>query len=221
MELTRRDAVVALAVGGVAVAGGTALDVRPPRADDGGGGRGGADGGSGWNGTDGEGDHEALLRTLSAAAEVLYPSDVEGVRPFVETYVLGRVRDRDSYRDGVAEAAAQLDATARDWEGAAFADLDPEARDDLLRSLGVETAEPDADGPLSERIRRYVVNELLFAFYASPTGGRLVGIENPVGYPGGTESYRRAAPPGDDEERAAPPGDEEERAAPPGDDDDG
>lgn len=216
MELTRRDAVVALAVGGVAVAGGAALDVRPPRADADGG---GADGDAGGDGTGGDGDREALLRTLSAAAEVLYPSDVEGVRPFVETYALGRIRDRESYREGVAEAAAQLDATARDWEGEAFADLDPEARDDLLRSLGVETAEPDADGALSERIRRYVVNELLFALYASPTGGRLVGIENPVGYPGGTESYRRATPTEHHERTGGSERDRGETTTPGGDDD--
>ena len=141
-----------------------------------------------------------MLRTLTATAEVLYPSDVEGHRAFVERYVLGRIEARDDYRADVAEAAAELDAVARDWEDAPFASLSRDARDDLLRSLGVDTADPDPDGPISERIRRFVVNELLFAFYASPTGGRLVGVENPVGYPGGTESYQRATMPLEDDD---------------------
>jgi hypothetical protein len=57
--------------------------------------------------------------------------------------------------------------------------------------MGVHTADEDPDGTTAERIRFYVVNELLFALYASPAGGRLVGIENPQGHPGGAESYRR------------------------------
>jgi hypothetical protein len=40
-------------------------------------------------------------------------------------------------------------------------------------------------------VRYYVVNELLLALYASPTGGELVGIENPQGHPGGTASYQQ------------------------------
>jgi hypothetical protein len=39
-------------------------------------------------------------------------------------------------------------------------------------------------------VRYYVVNELLYALYTSPTGGELVGIENPQGHPGGHESYQ-------------------------------
>ena len=66
-----------------------------------------------------------------------------------------------------------------------------ETRDRLLRGIGVETADPVPDGTLTERVRFYLVNDLLFAFYASPTGGRLVGIENPIGHPGGIESYQR------------------------------
>ena len=52
---------------------------------------------------------------------------------------------------------------------------------------------------MSDRVRFFVVNELLFALYSSPTGGSLVGIENPVGHPGGTESYQHAGP---EDERA-------------------
>jgi hypothetical protein len=39
-------------------------------------------------------------------------------------------------------------------------------------------------------VRHLVVNDLLYALYASPTGARLAGLENPPGHPGGIESYR-------------------------------
>ena len=174
MDLSRRDALAALAATGVAgVAGAVALDdadgvpVEPPETD----------------AVDG-------LDTLVAVAETVYPSAATGVETFVETYVDGLP---DGRRDDVLAVAADLDATARDWHDAPFVDLDRSTRDGLLRDLGVDVADPDADGYLSERIRFHLVNELLYAFYASPTGGRLVGIENPIAYPGGTESYRRAS----------------------------
>ncbi|WP_058567363.1 gluconate 2-dehydrogenase subunit 3 family protein, partial [Haloferax marisrubri] len=133
----------------------------------------------------------AVRETMVAAGEVVYPSAAEGVSEFVETYVVGRARD-DSRRAAMVDAATELDDVARDWEGAAFADLPADDRDRLLRELGVDAADPVPDGTLSERLRFHVVNELLYAFYASPTGGRLAGIENPIGHPGGAESYRRA-----------------------------
>lgn len=184
MELTRRDVLAALAAVGATVGGGVVAGrYDPPRADA------ASDAGSGsvaepTLSTD-------LLDLLDAAAEVVYPTGVDGRRTFVETYVLGRTENRPAYREGLQEAAAQLDAVARDWRGQPYADLDADVRDKLLRDLGVETAEPVADGTITERIRFYVVNDLLFAFYSSPTGGRLVGIENPIGHPGGIESYQR------------------------------
>jgi len=184
VELTRRDVLAALAAVGATVGGGVVAGrYDPPRADA------ASDAGSGsvaepTLSTD-------LLDLLDAAAEVVYPTGVDGRRTFVETYVLGRTENRPAYREGLQEAAAQLDAVARDWRGQPYADLDADVRDKLLRDLGVETAEPVADGTITERIRFYVVNDLLFAFYSSPTGGRLVGIENPIGHPGGIESYQR------------------------------
>jgi hypothetical protein len=172
MELSRRDALVALAATGVVgAAGATVL------------------------GDEGEGEADAETAagddfpTLVAVAETVYPSAAEGVDTFVETYVAGLPEDR---RDDVLAVAADLDATARDWFDTPLADLDRSTRDRLLRDLGVDVADPDPDGYLSDRIRFHLVNELLYAFYASPAGGRLVGIENPIAYPGGTESYRRA-----------------------------
>lgn len=172
MELTRRDALAALAAGGAALGGGCTAE--PPTAD---------------------GATSDYLATMTAAAEVVYPSAVDGVEAFVETYVLGRLDGRDDYRAGLDSAISALDATADDWYGDEFASLDPADRDELLRDLAVHTTGPDPDGAISGRVRYYVVNDLLFALYSSPAGGRLVGIENPVGYPGGTESYRRASMP--------------------------
>ncbi|MFC6873302.1 gluconate 2-dehydrogenase subunit 3 family protein [Halobellus marinus] len=188
MELTRRDALAALSAAGATVGAGVLVGrLDPPRADA------GAADAQESNPTDSPDLSTDLLDLLDAAAEVVYPDDVEGRRAFVETYVLGRVESRPAYRTGLREAAAQLDATARDWHGTAYADLEPDTRDQLIRDLGVETADPDPEGPITDRIRFYIVNDLLFAFYSSPTGGRLVGIENPIGHPGGIESYQRAS----------------------------
>jgi hypothetical protein len=195
VELTRRDALAALSAAGATIGGGmVAARFDPPRADD-----------AGSQPNEGDGDASVSLSTslldlLDALAAVVYPDGVDGRRAFVETYVLGRVADRSDYRAGLREAAAQLDAVARDWHGAPYADLDADTRDRLLRDLGVETADPDPTGPVTDRIRFYLVNDLLFAFYSSPTGGRLVGIENPIGYPGGTGSYRQASMPPADED---------------------
>lgn len=199
MELTRRDALAALAAVGATVGGGVlAGRFEPPRADDAAGSGGDATGDGAGPGVSLSTD---LLTLLDAVAEVVYPDGVENRRAFVDSYVVGRVADRPAYREGLREAAAQLDAVARDWYDAAYADLDTDTRDRILRDLGVETAEPDPEGPLTDRIRFFLVNDLLFAFYASPTGGRLVGIENPIGYPGGIGSYQRATmPPADDGE---------------------
>ena len=196
MELTRRDALAALSAVGATV-GGSVLAARfdPPRADDGS----GADPAGDDTGTEVSLSTD-LLDLLDAVAEVVYPDGVGERRAFVDSYVVGRVTDRPAYREGLREAAAQLDAVARDWHDAPYADLDVDTRDRILRNLGVETADPDPKGPLTDRIRFYVVNDLLFAFYSSPTGGRLVGIENPIGHPGGTESYQRPSMPPTGEE---------------------
>lgn len=188
MELTRRDALAALSAAGVTVGGGVlAARFDPPRADD----RTSQDSGGDADADAGASLSTDLLDLLDAVAAVVYPDGVENRRAFVDAYVVGRVADRPAYREGLREAAAQLDAVARDWRDAPYADLDADTRDQLLRDLGVETADPDPEGSITDRIRFYVVNDLLFAFYSSPAGGRLVGIENPAGHPGGTESYHR------------------------------
>ncbi|UPV74206.1 gluconate 2-dehydrogenase subunit 3 family protein [Halorussus limi] len=175
MELTRRDALVALAGGGAAVGTGAVLSGEfadaTPFADD--------------------PAPEDRLDTLLAVAEVVYPSEVSGVEEFVRTYALGRVSDRPDYREGMVDALATLDEYARSWFDDDFRRLDAGAREKLLDQMGVDTASPSPEGADPDRVRYYLVNELLYALYTSPTGGKLVGIENPQGHPGGTGSYRR------------------------------
>ena len=176
-ELSRRDALVALGAAGVATTGLGALAWETLDEDE----------------SDGKSPADQR-ETLVAAAEALYPSDVEGVETFVETYVVGRVQDRTEYLEGVRDAARRLDDHARYWQDAPFADLDRATRQEVFDGFGLADAEPDPEGNEVERVRYYLVNELLYAFYSSPTGGSLVGLENPQGHPGGTGSYQRGPP---------------------------
>lgn len=177
MELTRRDALAALAGAGVVGGGGAAVLARDPFGE--------------TETGDPPGATTAVLPTLIAAAEVVYPSDLGGIGEFVETYALGRVEDRPAYREGLEEAVREVDAASRKWYGGAYADLERSTRDDVLRELGADSADPDPEGSRAERVRYFVVNELLYALYASPTGADLVGVGNVVGHAGGTEAYQR------------------------------
>jgi len=170
MELTRRDVLAALAASGAAAAGASVALSGEPDGDP-------------------VGSHE--VDTLVAVAAVVYPGELTGVESFVRQYSVERVRDRPEYAAGVADAVAALDEYSRDWEGAEFAALDAERADHTLSGFGVDTADSDPDGSDRERVRYYLVNELLYALFTTPTGGRLAGIENPQGHPGGTTSYRR------------------------------
>jgi len=175
MRLTRRDALAALAGAGIVGGGAAATLARDGRDTD----------------VPERVFDESTVRTLVRAAEVLYPSGLDGTDAFVRTYAEGKGAERPEFRSGVAEATATLQSYADTWENAAFGGLDVPVRDDLLHRMGIHTADPVADGTDPERVRFYVVNELLYALYTSPTGGELVGIENPQGHPGGTESYQR------------------------------
>lgn len=170
-ELTRRDALKALGVAGIATAGGIAALSDRDRED----------------GPLSRHERE----TVHVVAQLVYPSAVTGVREFVETYLAGRLADDPDRADEISDAVAALDGYATDWEGKQFVDLDPETQDETLHAFGVAIADPDPYGDPRERVRYYLVNDLQFALYSSPTGGQLVGIENPQGHPGGTESYQR------------------------------
>ena len=187
MELTRRDAAAALAALGAS--GGVGLGARLA-AD-----RGGDEGGDSGPEADGTADgaaadDETVRETLTAVASVVYPTEVSGVSGFVEGFLAGRL-DGSAHAAGVRETVAELNHLANSWHGAPVADLDPADRDRLLREVGADTAEEDPRGTTAGRVRYYVVNELLLALYASPTGGELVGIENPQGHAGGAVSYQK------------------------------
>ncbi|WP_181685170.1 gluconate 2-dehydrogenase subunit 3 family protein [Halorhabdus salina] len=174
-ELTRRDAIAALSAVGASLAGCAA-----PSADD---------DGQSADGDQSLSDHDR--GTLSAAAEVLYPDDVTAVESFVERYIDGRATDRPEHAAGIADAVEYLDEYCQAWYEADFAALSVDERDEALRRMSADEADSVPDGSDVERLRYYVINDLLLALYASPTGGQLVGIENPPGHPGGLASYQR------------------------------
>ncbi|WP_222917254.1 gluconate 2-dehydrogenase subunit 3 family protein [Natrinema sp. SYSU A 869] len=181
MELTRRDAVAALAALGVG--GGTLSGCAAPT-------------GSAPDGSDDDPsadiDTERIRETLVAVAEVVYPSEVTGTATFVETFLKGRLEDQ-SHAANVDATVTTLNERADDWFGDSFPALSPDDRDRCLREIGTDTAAEDPEGRPAERMRYYVVNELLLALYTSPTGGELAGIENPIGHSGGLESYQRGS----------------------------
>ena len=181
MELTRRDAAAALAA--VGATGGVALGVGRAGGDEDETSEAAGDG-------DGLPDDEAVREAMTAVAGVVYPESVTGVRGFVGAFLDGRL-DGSAHGEGIRAAVDEVESAARSWYGAPVADLPAADRDRLLRELGADTAEENPNGSAAERVRYYVVNELLLALYASPTGGELVGIENPQGHPGGAESYAR------------------------------
>lgn len=193
MRLTRRDALAALSFAGAAVGGGVAADRLTEGGD--------ATLGEDLLGRDAEPPPvpRSDLATLVAVAEVVYPDRVEGVPEFVETYTRGRLLADADRRETLSAVLAELDEVCREWEASTVADLPPADRDAFLRELAVDDAEPDPEGLLPGRVRYYVVNDLLYALYASPTGGELVGTPNPIGYPGGyrtqlSPEYDRASP---------------------------
>lgn len=168
-ELDRRDVLTALGAAGVAVGGGAALLE--------------------WTENDTVEDHDR--RSLHAVAHTVYPSEVTGVEAFVDGFVSRRIEADPDRAAGIADAVVVLDEYAREWEDSTFRELAPETREETLRAMDVDTADPVPDGSDRERVRYYLVNELLFGLFSSPTGGELVGLENPQGHPGGTNSYRQ------------------------------
>lgn len=185
MELSRRDAVAALAAIGI---GGGAVYAAGEFDDDG-----PADESPDDTSTDQARDDQsaALVETTIALADVVYPSDVTDSAEFVRTFVTGRIEDDEDHRAAMAEAVDALDDRAREQYDEPFRDLSAEEGDALLQDLGMRRIDPDPDGSERERIRYYLVNELLYGLMSSPKGGALAGIENPPGHPGGLEAYQQ------------------------------
>lgn len=168
MQLSRRDAIAALGALGIgASAVGTARQ---------------------W--TDESIGDEEITDRLQAAAEVVYPSAVDVDRSFIETVVRGRLNGRPEYVRSQEETLAALQRHSRRTTGRGFEQLDIDGRRSMLRQLGVPRAHPNPSGTVDERVRYYVVNDLLYVLFSTPTGGELVDCENPPGYPGGVEAYQ-------------------------------
>lgn len=115
-----------------------------------------------------------IVDTMAAVAEAVYPAEVTVTDAFVDTYVRGRRRS-DLHVSQRREALTVLDDRADHDHGAPFADLSVGRRRDVLYSLGVDDARANPEGAVAERIRHYVVRELLFALYVSPAGADLIG----------------------------------------------
>ncbi|WP_152042650.1 gluconate 2-dehydrogenase subunit 3 family protein [Salinigranum salinum] len=167
MELTRRDALLALA--GTGIVASTAL-------------------------TTGETDGaltDADIESLLDLAEVLYPSAVEPTAEFVETYVVGRYRSNDERLAGLKSALQVVRRTSVRETGRSLGALDIETRDKVLRATGGDRAYPDPEGTTAQKVRYHIINDLLYALYTTPKGGELVGNPNPTGYPGGVEAYQQ------------------------------
>lgn len=180
MELSRRDALAVLTAGGVGVGLGietqSSHELSPPDQEP------------------GSSSLQADLttherETLTNTAHVIYPTIVTGIDRFVNTYLDGR--SDTAFVTGASEAISLLDAHSQDWYGDPFTNLSLETQNQVLQEMGAQTADPSPAGSPSEKVRYYLINELLYALYTSPTGGSLIGLDNPQGYPGGIESYQR------------------------------
>ena len=177
-ELTRRDALAALATAGVA-ASSSALT---------------------WESLDETSRERTVQLTahdrelLHAVATVVYPSEVTGIEGFVEAYVVGRATEDPDRLAGIVRGVRYVDTYAKEWYDTPYLELSTGRRETVLSAMGADVSDPDPDGSDVERLRFYVVNELLYALYTSPVGTTLLGLENPQGYPGGSESYQRGPP---------------------------
>lgn len=161
MELTRRDAVTALTAAGITATAGCA----------------------GLTG-DGGGDAEPKA-VLVGLADVLYPSDVEPTAEFIETFLYGRISDEESYREELTAGIETLNRLAADEQGGAFHTLSADQQVAVIENTDLRSGPSEPDGSDVARVNYYLLDELLFAFYSSPTGGELIDNKNPRGYPGG------------------------------------
>lgn len=177
MELTRRDALAALAAatsGAVAGCSAPTDEYGDPKT-----------------GADGPKLGESGMQTLLALAEVLYPSEAENVDGFIEAYAAERVRRDPDHGRGVVDAIGYLDEYAETIYGERYAALSTRKREAALNEIPVDSVDPVPDGTEPQQLRYFLINDLLYAFYATPTGSSLAGLANPPGYPGGTSSYQR------------------------------
>ena len=134
---------------------------------------------------------------IVALAEVLYPPDPGlDLGPFVRAYAARRCGSDAGYLPEYQRAARLLDErTAASRAGAAFADLSRAQRDAILHSLlwsysgrrFVGATARFAEGiTVSEdalSLRRFIMADLLHAYYSSPQGWAVVGYSHCPGVP--------------------------------------
>lgn len=164
--VTRRDAIVALSAGGMAAVAGR-QDV--------------------WEDDDARTGPEAApdhgMETLRSLTTVLYPSAVDVRDDFLSTYLFGRIAHDGSYKEALRAGVETLDELAREHHGAPFRLLNTDQQMRVLRESAVRSGESNPAGTAVQRLNYHVVDELLFALYASPTGGELLGNANSAGFP--------------------------------------
>lgn len=144
--------------------------------------------------TTGSGSHPASgdhIDTLTAIASAVYPSDISIERSFIESRVFGRVEPGPDHFENLVTAIEAVDGHARARFGGRITDLSAGRRRQVLQSMGVTTVHPTADGTTAEQVRFYLVGDLLYVLFTSPAGGKLLGVDNPPGHPGGREAYQR------------------------------
>ncbi len=147
--------------------------------------------GDGGTGSDDGVATPARVATVTAAAEVVYPPNVSVDDVFVRQYVFGRVGPTEDHFERLAAVVDTVDREARLRFGKRFASLSKGDRRRVLTGLGTFAVHPNRRGTTAERVRFHLVNDLLYALFTLPRGGRLMGVPNPPGYPGGNELYQR------------------------------
>ncbi|WP_418284912.1 gluconate 2-dehydrogenase subunit 3 family protein [Halorubrum sp. DTA46] len=133
----------------------------------------------------------ARLATLTALADAVYPPGIDVDREFIERRVFGRTEPKPGHFEGVVAAVDAVNGRARARFGAPITEISVDDRRRVLRSMGATVVHPNPDGTVPERVRHYLVNDLLFALFTSPASSGLTGIENPPGHPGGRDAYQR------------------------------
>lgn len=136
------------------------------------------------------------INALVALAETLYPSTIQTNAEFVRTYIGGQHQLEPNHTSGIVDSLKLLRQESQRQMGRQITDLTPSERGEVLRATGADRAQPDPHGSDVERIRYYVINNLLYALYTTPKGGELVGNRNPPGHPGGIEAYQEEPPDG-------------------------
>jgi hypothetical protein len=131
------------------------------------------------------------VATVTAVAAVVYPSAVDVDERFVKTAVFGRIEPYEGHFDGLAAAVDTIERYTRPRFGVSFAALPLMQRHRILEEMGVYAVHATPHGTAAERIRYFLINDLLYALFTHPMGSELLGVHNPPGYFGGNELYQR------------------------------